>query len=343
MRRARLRPGGAANPEARRPLRYQVPSIPPSGGLPTTALSDRQPQYRDLEPRTTHRRVHRARRRAAHAARGRRARRSGTTSTRSNPASATFHRRSKTPTSAIASSPGCGCEASAALPAQLKWIGINASAVTQRAHVANEVLPDGTGEPDQTVVLSRRPVVPRSVRLRVTANGVAREWREIDDLMTAGPEVPVPDPKQPPGNAGAEARSRRGLRRQPRVGRDPLRRRIARRAPAARRHPARRLRLRRRPRRQRRAGRDQHRPGAARRHQGDQPGSHLGRRRRRDRGGRREADRAAPAASRSARHRRRLRGHHAAHARRRDRPRRGHCRRTTPSWRRTSRAMRPAP
>src|SRR5439155_21030612 len=90
-------------------------------------------------------------------------------------------------------------QAPAALPAQLKWIGINAAAVTQRAHLANEVLPDGTGEPDQAVVLSRRPVVPQSVRLRVTANGVTREWREIDDLMNAGPEVPVQDAKDPPG------------------------------------------------------------------------------------------------------------------------------------------------
>ena len=85
------------------------------------------------------------------------------------------------------------------LPSQLKWVGINATTVTQRAHMAGEVLPDGTGEPDQRVVLAHVPVVAGSVRLRVTVNGVTREWAEIDDLLNAGPEVPVLDPKLPPG------------------------------------------------------------------------------------------------------------------------------------------------
>jgi predicted phage baseplate assembly protein len=81
------------------------------------------------------------------------------------------------------------------------WIGINATEVSQRAHVANELLPSGTGEPDQTAVLANRPVIPRSVRLTVGGE----PWQEIDDVTAAGPEVPVPDPRQPPGRPSPAA------------------------------------------------------------------------------------------------------------------------------------------
>jgi hypothetical protein len=84
-------------------------------------------------------------------------------------------------------------------PARLLWVGINATGVSQRAHVANELLPPGTGTPDQVVVLSKTPVLPDSVRLTVTAQGKAEIWQAIDDLTSAGPEVPVPAPRQPPG------------------------------------------------------------------------------------------------------------------------------------------------
>lgn len=93
-------------------------------------------------------------------------------------------------------------QASPGVGARLLWAGINATSITQRAHVANELLPDGTGAPDQTVVLSRKPVIPKSVRLIVSPlAGETRKWQEIDDLMSAGPEVQVPDPRQPPGAA----------------------------------------------------------------------------------------------------------------------------------------------
>jgi hypothetical protein len=65
--------------------------------------------------------------------------------------------------------------------------------------VANETLPPGTGEPDQVVVLSKTPVVPGSVRLTVTVDGRTETWEEIDDLLSAGPEVDVRDPRLPPG------------------------------------------------------------------------------------------------------------------------------------------------
>ncbi len=99
----------------------------------------------------------------------------------------------------IQASPGVG--------ARLLWLGINTVSIAQRAHVTSELLPDGTGAPDQTVVLSRRPVVPKSVRLVVSPPaGETLEWQEIDDLLTAGPEVQVPDLRQPPGAARVNTR-----------------------------------------------------------------------------------------------------------------------------------------
>jgi Baseplate J-like protein len=92
----------------------------------------------------------------------------------------------------IQASPGVG--------ARLLWIGINTVSVTQRAHITNELLPDGTGAPDQSVVLSRKPVIPKSVQLTVTPPASdTQTWLELDDLLSAGPEVPVPDLRLPPG------------------------------------------------------------------------------------------------------------------------------------------------
>lgn len=93
-------------------------------------------------------------------------------------------------------------QASPGVKARLLWLGINAVSVTQRAHVTNELLPDGTGAPDQVVVLSRKPVIPKSVRLMVSPPvGETEEWTEMDDLLSAGPEVQVPDLRRPPGAA----------------------------------------------------------------------------------------------------------------------------------------------
>ncbi|HKO99544.1 MAG TPA: baseplate J/gp47 family protein [Pyrinomonadaceae bacterium] len=92
-------------------------------------------------------------------------------------------------------------QASAAVRSRLLWVGINTIGVTQRAHIINELLPDGNGAPDQVVTLSRKPVVSKSVRLSVTANGQTVQWQEIDDLLSAGPEVQVPDLRKPPGAA----------------------------------------------------------------------------------------------------------------------------------------------
>jgi hypothetical protein len=192
-----LRPTGpSAEPAGA--LRYQLPSVPASGGLPTV-LANRVPQYRDLDPRTT-------------------------TDVMTEPGVVELTLPSAgelglwnniDPLESGAADFPPALEdtnladrvvtwlrvraTTAALPSQLKWIGLNAAMVSQRATVTNEVLPDGTGEPDQVITLSRRPVVAGSVHLRVTVNNQTEEWKAIDDLLAAGPEVPVQDPRHQPG------------------------------------------------------------------------------------------------------------------------------------------------
>jgi hypothetical protein len=80
------------------------------------------------------------------------------------------------------------------------WAGINACWVDQRARVSGEVLPDGTGEPDQSAKLINTPVIPDSLRLTVQApEGQPETWTLTDDLYAAGAEVPVRDPRSPAG------------------------------------------------------------------------------------------------------------------------------------------------
>jgi hypothetical protein len=79
--------------------------------------------------------------------------------------------------------------------AKLLWAGINAVTVTQQARVVNEVEPNGTGSPDQAVRLAHTQILADTITLSV--DGVA--WTRVDDLYTAGPEVPVPNLRLPPG------------------------------------------------------------------------------------------------------------------------------------------------
>jgi predicted phage baseplate assembly protein len=192
-----LAPVGVAANTTSPALRFQIPRIPPGGALPVRA-ADRVPQYRDLDPQTT-------------------------VDPFAEPAIVQltlppadelvlWNNVDPLESGAGAFPPAIEdtnlgdrvitwlrLQSTPALPSQLKWIGVNAALATQRAGVAGEVLPDGTGEPDQTCTLARRPIVARSVRLQVTANSATREWAEIDDLLNAGPEVRVQDPRDPPG------------------------------------------------------------------------------------------------------------------------------------------------
>lgn len=79
----------------------------------------------------------------------------------------------------------------------LRWAGINAAMVSQRQSIVNERLPDGTGAPDQELVLAQRPVIGKSVRLRVKAKTSSKpeEWTRVDDLASAPPEVSRADPQ----------------------------------------------------------------------------------------------------------------------------------------------------
>ncbi len=85
--------------------------------------------------------------------------------------------------------------------ARLTWAGINAAMVAQRARVAAERLPQGSGTPDQVMRLAQRPVLSDSVHVFITRpeSKTPEEWTAIDDIATAGAEVPVPDPRLPPG------------------------------------------------------------------------------------------------------------------------------------------------
>jgi hypothetical protein len=193
-----LAPGGEANPEGATLLRYQIPKIPDSGGLPTDR-DQRIPQYISLEASAQTDVL------AA----------PGIVDITLPPASQLKLWNNLDPLEAgvgefppaiedtnlngrvitwlrISSTPG--------VRARLLWAGINAVFVRQRAHIANEVLPVGTGAPDQVMTLSRIPVVPKSVHIIVTTPSESEEWEEIEDLLTAGPEVQVPDLRLPPGS-----------------------------------------------------------------------------------------------------------------------------------------------
>lgn len=70
----------------------------------------------------------------------------------------------------------------------LNWAGANAARVLQAVPVANELLGQGNGEPDQTAVLANTPVIPASVFLVVVDEaGNGQPWRLTDDLLAAGP------------------------------------------------------------------------------------------------------------------------------------------------------------
>lgn len=193
----RLAPGGQANPEGATLLRYQIPRIAESGGL-STDPQQRQPQYKSLEASAQTDVL------AA----------PGIVDITLPPANELKLWNNLDPLeSGVGDFPPAiedtnlngrvitwlRIGSTAAVRASFLWVGINAVFVTQRAHVANEVLPVGTGAPDQVMILSRTPVVPQSVRLSVTTRGESQEWAEIDDLLSAGPEVQVPDLRLPPG------------------------------------------------------------------------------------------------------------------------------------------------
>lgn len=95
--------------------------------------------------------------------------------------------------------------ATGAARARVLWVGINAVSVRQRERVIAEPLADGDGTPDQTRRLSRAPVLQDSIDVVTQADTQELHWSEIDDLAAAGPEVPVSDPRLPPGKSASRA------------------------------------------------------------------------------------------------------------------------------------------
>jgi hypothetical protein len=200
-----LAPGGLANPEGEGLLQYLIPNIPTDGVLPVDP-AQRVPKYKPVEARSQ-------------------------VDVLTNPGIVEITlppvAELKLWTNLDPLEQGVGdfppsledsklsdrlitwlrIQASAAVRTRVLWVGINTVTITQRAHVTDEVLPNGTGAPDQTVTLSNRPIISKSVRLLVTtAEGETQQWQEIDDLLSAGPEVQVPDLRQPPGAPRPPAR-----------------------------------------------------------------------------------------------------------------------------------------
>jgi hypothetical protein len=190
-----LRPGGVSNPEATTLLQFSIPKIPADGALEKDALGNPLPRYQRLDS-------------------------SASVDVLAQPGVVQLTLPAVTELrlwnnlepleSGVGDLPPALDDTALneriitwlrvrAAAGRILWAGINATTVAQRAHVTSELLPTGTGEPDQTAVLSRTPVIPGSVRLTVTSFGQSSEWAEIDDLSSAGPEVPIPDPRLQPG------------------------------------------------------------------------------------------------------------------------------------------------
>jgi hypothetical protein len=176
-------------------LEYQIPKIPPSGGLPLPPLA-REPDYKTLtasevplEPEVIQITLPEADELTLW--NNFDPLESGVGDFPPNLEDTTLNERLIT---------WLRLKAPRAVAFKVMWAGINAVFVEQRAHISNELLPKATGEPDQVVMLARTPIIPNTVRLSVTLpTGVEEEWAEIEDLLAAGPEVPAPDLRQPPG------------------------------------------------------------------------------------------------------------------------------------------------
>ena len=70
---------------------------------------------------------------------------------------------------------------------RLSWLGGNAAFVEQRIRTVGERVGSGSGEPDQAFELANAPVILDTLDLFVDGE----RWERVDDLMTAGPEVPT--------------------------------------------------------------------------------------------------------------------------------------------------------
>lgn len=206
----RLVPGGMLNGAAMAPIRYEVPQIPPSGALPGFETGARQPEYTALSATTD-------------------------TDIRQEPGIVQIvlpddvdQLRLWTNLDPLEAGVGnfppmldderlnariitwLRISAPGGAPLRFLWLGLNAVPARQRTQVRNELLPNGTGQPDQVMYLSQTPVIPGSLSLMVSPpGGETNTWTEIDDLLEAGPEVSKLSPQQSPGTPLPEAKPSR--------------------------------------------------------------------------------------------------------------------------------------
>ncbi|MGR6320739.1 putative baseplate assembly protein [Micromonospora soli] len=71
---------------------------------------------------------------------------------------------------------------------RVRWAGINVVAVENGQTARAELLGTGTGDPGQTYALSRRPVLPGTVRLQVEEVDGWHDWTEVDTFAAGRPE-----------------------------------------------------------------------------------------------------------------------------------------------------------
>jgi hypothetical protein len=74
---------------------------------------------------------------------------------------------------------------------KLRWIGVNAAQIRQQFLISAEQLAPGDGAPDQARQLRQSPVLAGSVTVTSIENNNRHDWKEIDDLRAAGPELPI--------------------------------------------------------------------------------------------------------------------------------------------------------
>lgn len=76
--------------------------------------------------------------------------------------------------------------------ADISWIGVNATKVLQATEIRNELLGKGTGEPDQVLTTSLKPVLADTlvveVEERVGATSTWTRWKRVDDFLASYPE-----------------------------------------------------------------------------------------------------------------------------------------------------------
>jgi hypothetical protein len=190
---ARLVPGGVA--QAGRLLRFELPNVPPGGRVERDGADRPNPQYREIEPRTEVDLLTKP----------------GVVQLLLPGADELTIWNDVDPLeNGVGNMPPAiddadlaarvvtwlRVRADGAARARIRWAGVNAVPVRQIERIVGEPLADGTGRPDETRRLARAPVLAGSVTVITRAGSdQPRQWREIDDLAAAPPEVPIADPR----------------------------------------------------------------------------------------------------------------------------------------------------